>query len=735
MNNTYEGQTGEEMLSTLSTYMDIPNIKYMAYVLDKLNQYAKFTTPATRNTYGSGGLLPPPPPLSSTDDKPAFFASDGKWYTSMSGASINRGELTRTSGSTINYWPLFAENSYASGSAELSKVIDDSNIYLANRTDMYDSVAKRFQLYNYSNNTWSKLNFFGKNINSEVSIGDGINFNVAEFVASAPRASILIGNVATTNTATYKPFALKAEGNNFSIYHVGETNEHSISSIWDSSLGDSNALSTWEFKSPNLFKYHNGLEFMHKPLSYIVSSGNTIDTSYVSKYFPTTVGQSKMLVGSNAIKIMSKYIESNITYNREMMVGVHSDSAGSFKLSSSNLNDISFGLFSGNSTLSLKNLFRISQSIASIHSPFSVYGNEINVSPVDTNDTYSYGDYGTKSNKPMNFSSNTITRGTFGRVVFKGPFSSSFSDASALISNGVGVPSNSGNSPTSYIDIAAHNAQVYNTSNLDEKFTINGTSYQYLQRLIARSTLGSSATQNILELNNYYNSSTDKYGIIKLNWDTDLNNKNLSGVNSLSMAGERLISNVAKLSFTNGVIQNVTSLALTSSGSITIGNSPKIIDVISASAINYEYYANNFAAISSYGTRTKKTIELFPRITASYLSSDVLIGGRAITATSSISGISDPWIGDKYLRVASHMQFDNGSLRTTGVGMKLPVVPQEFTINSATRAQLSEDECLTKYYYRPIIVSPSTKGPSSTSGASTNQYYTCAPEGTILMLY
>ena len=730
MNNTYDGHTGEEMLSLISTNMDIPNIKYMAYVVDKLNQYAKFTTPATRNSYGSGGLLPPPPPLSSTEDKPAFFASDGKWYTSMSGASINRGELTRTSGSTINFWPLFAESSYASGSAELSKVIDDSNVYLANRTDMYDSVAKRFQLYSYSNNTWSKLNFFGKNINSEISIGDGINLNAAEFVASAPRASILIGNVATTNTATYKPFALKAEGNNFSIYHVGETNEHSISSIWDSSLGDSNALSTWEFKSPNLFKYHNGLEFMHKPLSYIVSSGTTIDTSYVSKYFPTTVGQSKMLVGSNAIKIMSKYIESNIIYNREMMVGVHSDSAGSFKLSSSNLNDISFGLFSGNSSLSLKNLFRLSQSIASIHSPFSVYGNEINVSPVDTNDTYSYGDYGTKSNKPMNFSANAITRGTFGRVVFKGPFSSSFSDASALISNGVGVASNSGDSPTSCIDIAVHNAQVYNTSNLDEKFTINGTSYQYLQRLIARSTLGTTATQNIIELNNYYNSPTDRYGIIKLNWNTDLNNKNLSGVNALSMVGERLISNVAKLSFTNGVIQNVFNLALTSNGSVTIGNSNKIID---ASTINYEYYANNYTT-SIPGTKAKKSIGLFPQIAASHLSSNVLIGQNTISATSPISGISDPWNGDKCLRVATHMQFDNGSLRTTGVGMKLPVEPQVFTSSSATSAQLSEDECLTKYYYRPIIVTPASKSPSA-SGGSTNLYYNLAPEGTILMLY
>ncbi len=735
MNNTYNNKTGEEFLGEIAEYLSrMPNIMYMASVVDKLNQYATYAKPSTSYEYGSGGLLPPSPPFGYTNNKPAFFGSDGNWYSTISG-SIAYNEAYYSSDHET--YQVLLSNATSNQINELSAAYDD---YGGLQVELHGQMSlsrleifnPRSDLLNWEYSYWMPYRkYVIDGIDSqynEFNIGEksGISLFTLPTSNDKPHAAIMLGNLSDSNTATYKPFIMSIKGNDFSLGHAVGTNEQCIQSIWDTTQGSANAVDKWVIKSPSIMHmYTGGLQLWQGKIPDIMDSSRAKNTDY--KYDSSILNNIKSVIGANAIKLLRK--RSNRT--EELSIQSTDDTGSGFSVASTNAY-MCFGIFDyNNSRYDLKNMFRLYSGGARISSPFDVLSNKLSIRPVSvTGYDPNYNNYTVTGD----WICNTINRDTYGELAFYGPCTPFFADANVL-TNTLKI---GGGTPSTYMSIICNNAALYDYTNPSATFPTNvtgggTTEYKYCQQMCIKTKI-KGLDEPIIYFNRYYNAanpSGDAYKIIRLLYPIDMRNNEISNIKSLALNSQNTakITGVKEITMTSSssiattkiTTSNVTLNANGGLYGALAGSNPNqiIYNRVNGNAFYKNRYAEEHDITTTYETDgIKKNY-----IDTGLISPEVIYATRRLPINP-----DDPQSGARYISVNANLQFTAGSIRTNGSGGQSAT-----TVYTHEIGQDDVTHCW--YYYRPIIVAPTGTVSPNNDAMQAVEYYKYAPEGTIAMFY
>ena len=334
MTNKFNGKTGPEFLQSIAQSLrELPNIKYLAKVVEDIDKKAKLATPSTTNTYGEPGLVSAPPPLNTTGNKVSFFGSDTQWHSGIE-ATLNKRLLhvERDSTKLDNLYYLLATNTSGSPDGSIDRSFDTAytdlgvtiNHYIYDGYEFNDQgiLAKLNDpdFGSYTSGGLSRLNVgydrvYEPPASSDHTISYG-EINVHKFLNlnsnsttdyGKPAASIVMGEIQGMSAAsTYKPYVMKVIGNTLSLYHWLDDRAQSGPVTFfkaDSDPYADDAIS-WYIKSQsNVVKSLSTLHMTNAkimPLWYQPSSGRHIATTVEN-------GDSRVAIGKNGINFLTKY--------------------------------------------------------------------------------------------------------------------------------------------------------------------------------------------------------------------------------------------------------------------------------------------------------------------------------------------------------------------------------------------------------------------------------------------
>ena len=734
MNNTYNSKTGEEFLGDIAEYLSrMPNIMYMASVVDKLNQYATYAKPSTSYEYGSGGLLPPSPPFGYTNNKPAFFGSDGNWYSTISGSIAYNDAYYSSDYAT---YQILLSNATSNQVNEVSTAYDDyGGLQVELHGELSGSKLYRFNsgsnLLNWDYGYWSPyrkyvIDEIGAQYN-EFDIGEksGISLFTLPTASDKPHAAIMLGNLSDSNMATYKPFVMSIKGNDFSLGHVVDANEQCIQSIWDTTQGSANAVDKWVIKSPSIMDmYTGGFQLWQGNIPDIMDSSRAKNTNY--KYDSLIFNNIKSVIGANAIKLLRK--RSNIT--EELSIQSTDNTGSGFSVASTNAY-MSFGVFDySSSQYNLKNMFRLYSGGARISSPFDVLSNKLSIRPVSTTGyDPNYNNYTVTGD----WICNTINRDTYGELSFYGPCTTLFADTN-ILTNTLNI---GGNSPTTYMSITCNNAALYDYNNpATSTFPTGDTggyAYTYCQQMRIKTKM-KGLDEPIIDLNRYYNASDpigNIYKIIRMYYPIDMRSNAISNIKSLALNSQNTakITGVKEITMTSS--SSIATTKITTSN-VTLNVNGGLYGALTGSDPNQIIYnrvnGNSFYKNGIAEARDITTTYESDGIKKNYINTG-LISPEVIYATRRLPiNPDDPQSGARYISVNANLQFTAGSIRTNGSGAQSATTVYTHAIgpNDVTHCW---------YYYRPIIVAQTGTVSPTNEAMQAVDYYKYAPEGTIAMFY
>ena len=366
MNNKINNKTGEDLLASIANSMSkLPNISYLASVVQNIKDVAITMVGATATQPGVGGFVPTPPALNQTGGSYGFLGSDGEWHTQVS-ATLQQSNFNRTKTSAATtenkVYLLGAANdlplSQDPTSINISTVQNASELYATSYVgrpltvngilnSLQDDDIGNYYAYNGSmsgeymplingSQYVNRLVFSNSVINTYTEKRCTNEFLLGKHVAivsnsteinssTAPRAAIVLGNLQFNASAAYKPFLIKAYGNSMKILHATETG-HYIGSTYDTTLDPNSTMSKWIFSSMNRFRFNNFLEVVGKNagdnVQNIATSGFNLD-SYCTFADGTVKGS---FTSANEIKFLSNFLYNNRRYLNEF--GLYSGEGG-----------------------------------------------------------------------------------------------------------------------------------------------------------------------------------------------------------------------------------------------------------------------------------------------------------------------------------------------------------------------------------------------------------------------
>lgn len=352
MENKYptnsSGKTGEEFLESIaSSLRNLPNIKYLANEVSKLKKASKFATASTNTTYGTGGYVTPPPPTRLTNNRISFFGSDMDWHSDIKAAILlsqfpDNTDITdasskyyftaidpnaETSVDTIyktskSYLQYVKVPSTPAFSSELL-----SKLHVNNATDL-GTYSKSNSI---SSQTYISRMSIGKDGDySELYVGDYASILTNKNNAIAPTAALVLGNLAYTSSAAYKPYVASVIGNDFKLYHKDTDNSFGSSS----KIPYTKTKNQWYFNTDD--ENYIGLTL---DTATIIRKGNIkhiwqsdTQTSANPGMHQRYVNGNNMIIGKNGLSIVnavynSGEIESLSSINNEFTLTVSNSNA------------------------------------------------------------------------------------------------------------------------------------------------------------------------------------------------------------------------------------------------------------------------------------------------------------------------------------------------------------------------------------------------------------------------
>jgi hypothetical protein len=409
MNNRVNGKTGPEFLQSIAeTLQQLPNMSYLANVVNEIDRKAVLMTPASEYEDGVAGLAPAPPKFIDTDDKVSFLGSDGDWHSGIQ-ANINREKLNNTDSYNTLYY-LLASNRLEDGSmgtayTDIGLAINQYHYTSQSSFPLDYGILKYLsdpELGDYTSGNLTRLNvgydrYTGWESREpvkygELNVGQYLNLNSNKNTSMKPATSIVMGDVPSTS-GTYRPFVMKVFGNQFSLYR------------WNGSGGDMNTFIKtdtsgleWNIRSGSgILK---SLSKLHISNSKIISLWN--DSSLDSQGLQN--GKNYSVIGENGIHMLSRYYtdsgKTNTTLNAFTFIVNGSDGTSTirrpsaYSYQSQMWGRLKFGIFNSTTTTyaqeikpddyntDLLSQFLITETSTVLSSILATRGTSVHIAPI-----------------------------------------------------------------------------------------------------------------------------------------------------------------------------------------------------------------------------------------------------------------------------------------------------------------------------------------------------------------